>query len=312
MRGNRFLLGAWIAVLSGCGASSLLGDRRDGAVTDASDAPQGVEDGAADVMTTDVSNEDSGPPRCGALFERCCETTCTEANTYCNPTDNRCGPCGGAGQRCCGSMCLAGTCMAGICPRPSCVGSTDRACSVIEVPGGTFTVAETIAGQQQPNITVGAFAIDATEVTVRRFRRYFPDVSRTPPRPPATVRYPGGVFALERQVFSPSDPIWMSPPGAAEDHPITAVWFNAAQAFCVADGGRLPTEAEFEWVAYGMVSDGRARPRAFAWGAAAPSPTCDRAHWNNCPGDDGRRTRRVASFAPTGAFFDLTGNGRCS
>jgi sulfatase modifying factor 1 len=44
---------------------------------------------------------------------------------------------------------------------------------------------------------------------------------------------------------------WTNAPAASEDKPINCVdWFEAF-AFCIWDGGRLPTEAEWEYVASG-------------------------------------------------------------
>ncbi|MDP3277398.1 MAG: formylglycine-generating enzyme family protein [Deltaproteobacteria bacterium] len=302
--------------LLACGSSSVIGDPvgvpRGAQVLDArTDAPT-TEVLAQDVMSVDADGSatpDVAAP-CGAIYQPCCSAnTCMGAGLYCNTMDSHCGPCGGPGQRCCASdQCNSGTCSAGVCPRPSCPTPGAPECTVVEVAGGTFTVAENIPGSEQRNIQLSPFAMDATEVTIARFRRFFPSESMPPRLPPLTVQYPGGVFRTEQQVFSPSDPMWRLAPGAAESHPITRVWPNAAQAFCVFEGGRLPTEAEWEFVAYGTRVDGRPTPRLYPWGNQAPSPTCDLAQWNDCPGDNGLPTRRVASFAPTGGFYDLAGN----
>ncbi|HET9958330.1 MAG TPA: SUMF1/EgtB/PvdO family nonheme iron enzyme [Polyangiaceae bacterium] len=59
---------------------------------------------------------------------------------------------------------------------------------------------------------------------------------------------------------------WSDTPGSAEDAPIYPVSYYIAFAFCAWDGGRLPTEAEWEYAAAG----GSER-RAFPWGDGAPS-----------------------------------------
>lgn len=82
-------------------------------------------------------------------------------------------------------------------------------------------------------------------------------------------------------------------------------------AFCVWDGGRLPTEAEFELVARHAIG-----PRESAWPWGDEAPSCTRAQWQampanlRCAGDDTQPTRRAGSL-PLGArgpVFDLAGN----
>lgn len=101
---------------------------------------------------------------------------------------------------------------------------------------------------------------------------------------------------------------WTAAPGAREAHPINGVDWWIAQEFCVWDGGRLPTEAEWEYAARGRSVAGLIAGRGYPWGETAPSTTCDRAQWNDCAGDNGGRTRRVGSFAASAGLYDLAGN----
>jgi formylglycine-generating enzyme required for sulfatase activity len=55
--------------------------------------------------------------------------------------------------------------------------------------------------------------------------------------------------------------------GARESMPLNCVSWYVAFAFCIWDGGRLPTEAEWEKASAGGDSD-----RLYPWGAAAPDP----------------------------------------
>jgi sulfatase modifying factor 1 len=57
-------------------------------------------------------------------------------------------------------------------------------------------------------------------------------------------------------------PLGASGPAAPADHPVTQVAWNDAVAFCEAEGGRLPTEVEWEHAARNARND----RRPYAWG----------------------------------------------
>jgi formylglycine-generating enzyme required for sulfatase activity len=68
-----------------------------------------------------------------------------------------------------------------------------------------------------------------------------------------------------------------------ESHPINCVYWNQADAYCKAQGLRLPTEEEWEYAATG--GDGRTYP----WGEAAPS---NQLCWGGEGNDLGKGNRR--------------------
>ncbi len=199
---------------------------------------------------------------------------------------------------------------------PSCPVPTERGCGSVAIPGGTYTMGGDVSAfggtPAQPSITVSGFALDAYEVTVARFRRFW-----TAGHPAATspLSYPGGTVTWTGggvTVPSPADGYctWTERTASPslDAHPINCVDWYTAQAFCVWDGGRLPTEAEWEYAARGTSLGGLTPERSLPWGNTLPSHTCDLAEWDDCPGDDGARTKRVGSFPASAGLFDLAGN----
>jgi formylglycine-generating enzyme required for sulfatase activity len=171
-------------------------------------------------------------------------------------------------------------------------------------------------------VSVGPFAIDRYEVTVARFRAFW---EAGPEARTAlfgsVVRYPGGrsIRLNGRAPREPNHPAgqestynWTTERTPARDaHPVNGVDWWTAMTFCAWDGGRLPTEAEWEFVARWWAVDGLAPGRSVAIGDDVPlhcGYAAVRAAVGECRGEDGGSTFRVGHFPTRGPVFDLTGN----
>jgi len=192
-----------------------------------------------------------------------------------------------------------------------------RECGMVPIPGGTFTMGEASpaydAAPVQSNVTVGNFAIDAYEVTVARFRLW---VTAGRPVPSGPVMYRGGPLPFEgtvntveelRTYYMGTAPDSRCNWNASdrEDHPINCVNWSTAQAFCVWDGGRLPTQAEWEFAARGSAG------RIFPWGGmTGDTPTNAQACWSGA--GMSRTSTCVVGSLPAGdapgGIHDLAGN----
>ena len=155
-------------------------------------------------------------------------------------------------------------------------------------------------------VAVGTFVVDAHEVSVARFRRFW-----EAGHPAAgAVTYPKGdvvraALAPEEPATTTDNPLfnWSPLPADRELHPINRVTWQTALAFCAWDGGRLLTEAEWEYAASGREVDGLESGRLYPWGD--DEPTCARAQVLDCPSE---KTVEVAELEPDGGIFQMVGN----
>ena len=177
---------------------------------------------------------------------------------------------------------------------------------MVRVPRGTFAMGSpdgTGDDDEHPRhqVTISAFCIDRTEVTVKAYEACVAANRCTAPH----------------REISP----YCNQPDRAQ-HPVNCVDWNQAVAYCRWLARRLPTEAEWEYAARG--SDGRLYP----WGNEPPSATRLNACGRECvawgkrvlgrdwpalyDGDDGWVTTAPVGSFPAGASpfgaLDMAGN----
>jgi sulfatase modifying factor 1 len=177
---------------------------------------------------------------------------------------------------------------------PSCQGlasncgpsSNESCCTSPRVPGGTFyrsydNVHAGYTSQAYP-ATVSDFRLDEYEITVGRFRSFvavfspnmIPGGSGKNPNDASdsgwdttwNTALPENAAALSTILECDSGyQTWTETAGRNETLPINCLsWFEAF-AFCIWDGGRLPTEAEWNYAAAGG-----SEQRVYAWGSDTP------------------------------------------
>ena len=220
---------------------------------------------------------------------------------------------------------------------PSCSGlaatcgpsGNDDCCKSLLVPGGTFYRSyDGVAPYTDPNYpaTVSDFYLDKYEITVGRFRQFVNAGMGTQVGPPAAGAGANPLIAgsgwdsawntsLAADTTSQKTAMsslcgsygtWTDTAGSNESQPVNCLDWYTAFAFCAWDGGRLATEAEWNYAA-----SGGSEQRYYPWSNPPTSTTIDDSYAVYCGGSCSG-TRNVGSKSPQGdgkwGQSDLAGN----
>lgn len=213
---------------------------------------------------------------------------------------------------------------------------------MVEIPSGRFRMgSDRFYPEEEPvrEVEVEAFEIDRGPVTVKQFTRFVDDTDYVTlaERPPDPGDYPDAdpsLLVAGSAVFQPTahpvplnDPSrwWAYVPGAdwrhpwgpksanadLQDHPVTHIAYEDAEAYSQWAGKVLPTEAEWEYAARGGL-DGA----VFTWGDQSRPGGQLMANfwqgefpWRNTRARDWRGTTPIGLFPANGyGLYDMAGN----
>lgn len=208
--------------------------------------------------------------------------------------------------------------------------------SFVFLDGGTFVMGSEDEPQERPphRVHVSPFSISQTEVTNAQFARfvaatgYVTTAERAPdwealrkqlppgtPKPDDALLVPGSMVFAERKWLWVAGADWRHPEGpkssiaGREQHPVVQVSWDDAAAYAKWAGGRLPTEAEWEFAAragssghrYTWGDDWPDKPMANTWEGEFPV--------TNSLHDGALGTAPVRSYPPNAfGLYDLAGN----
>ncbi len=273
-------------------------------------APGTCSGGVCGYAPTDTACASNQTCSGGACTTCSSDTSCGPSCSSCTGSTPRCNPVGTASSACVACVgdgdcsgttpsCNLSTHTCG--PRPSCKGiaatcgpnGSKDCCASTVVTGGSFYrsydgVSTGYTSQAYP-ATVSDFRLDTYEVTVGRFRNFVAAYSQNliaggtgkDPNNPSDTGWDATwnasleadqtalVAALKCHAIFQT---WTDTPQnpGSESLAIDCLDWYDAQAFCIWDGGRLPTEAEWNYA-----SAGGAEQRVYPWSSPPTSTTID-------------------------------------
>lgn len=163
-------------------------------------------------------------------------------------------------------------------------GANDDCCNSPEVPGGFYYRSYDVSGdgscgQMTSPATVSTFRLDKYAITVGRFRAFLAAGRGLRGSAPSQddgahprLAHSGWDTAWNSKLLETRAQLssalkcdsrfqtWTDVPAGHEDRPLTCLSWEEAMAFCIWDGGYLPTEAEWNYAAAGGDQQ-----RAYPW-----------------------------------------------
>lgn len=286
--------------------------------------PGTTECSGGGLVTCSANGQWGAPVACAASAPFCASGACTTVPPSCEPGGAGLTNCGSASESCCTSLEVTG-------------GTFFRAYDDANLDGGVKLAPDGGPTGESAPATISGFQLDKYLVTVGRFRQFVAawngggaldgGVGYLPPAGSGTHSYLSGgglansstpgayetgwLAAYDGQVAPTNANLasvtgcqggayatWTASPGSNENLPINcANWFEA-YAFCIWDGGFLPSEAEWEYAAAGG-----AEQRVYPWGNEPPGASgqtyaiynCDYPTGVGCVGGGG-----TTNIAPVG------------
>ena len=312
-----------LAFAVGCGSSGSNGENGDAATNDASSSSGGSGSGSSSGSSGGAdsgagSGADSGldsGPSSGRDAGSSSGADSGAPPPSCSPGGAGLSNCGASSESCCTSPEVAG-------------GAFSRTYDPLGSGGGVTLAPDGGPTGEADPASVSGFRLDKYLVTVGRFRQFVAawngGAGYTPPAGSgrhthlnggrglvnvggdAGVVYEPGWAASDNSNVAPTNAnlttacnsayaTWTTSAGSQEKLPINCVNWYESYAFCIWDGGFLPSEAEWEYAAAGG-----SQQREYPWGSAAPGTGNQYAIYGAYYPNGSGVLQSVANLAPVG------------